>query len=214
MSEHLLNCEGLPCPQPVIRLKKLLDSSSPQKISIIVDNEPALENVSRFLTSNGYGLSSSREGAIWRVHAHKDETAGNCELMTEEELRAHTQNAKATVSQAPEESKTLVMIISPVFGSGDDILGTKLMKNFISTLPEMGTELWRIVLLNGGVALTVADSPVLKDLQALEKSGVSILVCGTCLDYFSLLEQKQVGQTTNMLDVVTSMQLADKVIRI
>ena len=48
--------------------------------------------------------------------------------------------------------------------------------------------------------------------QALEQSGVRLLVCGTCLNHFQLLEAKQVGETTNMLDIVTAMQLADKVI--
>jgi selenium metabolism protein YedF len=210
MPENILNCEGLPCPQPVIRLKKLLDNSSPQEITLIVDNDPALENVSRFLTANGYKLSSTKDGTLWHVSAHKDGSAS----VLEDKSREQPRDVSMATGGTQEESKTLVMIISPVFGSGDDTLGTKLMKNFISTLPEMGAELWRIILLNGGVALSVADSPVLKDLQALEKNGVSILVCGTCLDYFSLLDQKMVGQTTNMLDVVTSMQLADKVIRI
>jgi hypothetical protein len=53
-----------------------------------------------------------------------------------------------------------------------------------------------------------------EDLEELEAAGITILVCGTCLDYFNLLERKQVGQTTNMLDIVTAMQLADKVINI
>ena len=48
----------------------------------------------------------------------------------------------------------------------------------------------------------------------LETEGLTILVCGTCLDHFDLLARKQVGQTTNMLDIVTAMQLADKVINI
>jgi hypothetical protein len=39
-------------------------------------------------------------------------------------------------------------------------------------------------------------------------------VCGTCLNHFNLIERKQVGETTNMLDIVTAMQLADKVINI
>ena len=48
--------------------------------------------------------------------------------------------------------------------------------------------------------------------QEMEKEH--IMVCGTCLDHFQLLDQKKVGQTTNMLDIVTAMQLADKVINI
>ena len=78
----------------------------------------------------------------------------------------------------------------------------------------MGDELWRLVLVNNGVKLTIEDSPVLEDLMAYEKEGMTILVCGTCLTHFGLLEVKKVGVTTNMLDIVTSMQLADKVINI
>jgi len=55
---------------------------------------------------------------------------------------------------------------------------------------------------------------VLEDLKAYEAAGLKILVCGTCLDHFKLLEKKRVGETTNMLDIVTAMQLADQVINL
>jgi hypothetical protein len=55
---------------------------------------------------------------------------------------------------------------------------------------------------------------VLEVLKEYEKDGLHILVCGTCLTHFNLLDKKQVGETTNMLDIVTAMQLADKVINI
>jgi intracellular sulfur oxidation DsrE/DsrF family protein len=76
----------------------------------------------------------------------------------------------------------------------------------------MGSDLWRLVLVNNGVKLATAGAEVLADLQQLEESGVGVLVCGTCLTHFNLLEHKGVGQTTNMLDIVTAMQLADSVI--
>ena len=76
----------------------------------------------------------------------------------------------------------------------------------------MGPELWRLVFVNAGVKLTTADSEALPILRDLKKDGVKILVCGTCLTYFNLLDKKEVGETTNMLDIVTAMQLADKVI--
>ena len=65
-----------------------------------------------------------------------------------------------------------------------------------------------------GVKLTINGSPVLEDLVAYEKDGLTILVCGTCLTHFGLLEAKKIGETTNMLYIVTAMQLADKVINI
>jgi len=99
-------------------------------------------------------------------------------------------------------------------GSGDDVLGAGLMFNFLDTLNEMGDTLWRVVFLNSGIKLAIEGAKTLPAIQQLEAQGVSILVCGTCLTHFDLLDQKRVGETTNMLDIVTSMQLADKVISV
>lgn len=208
MSKVMLDCRTLPCPQPVIQIKQLLEKTPPGELEVLVDNEPALENVSRFLASRGYTAASAEQvPGVWRISgARKDGT--------EEESMPLDAPAPYAPRPSAEDARTLVMIISPLFGSGDDELGAKLMKNFIATLPEMGESLWRLVLLNGGVTLAIDDSPVIDDLRRLEEAGVSILVCGTCLEHFEVLARKAVGQTTNMLDVVTSMQLADKVVRV
>jgi selenium metabolism protein YedF len=86
------------------------------------------------------------------------------------------------------------------------------MLNFLRTLKEMEGSLWRLVFVNNGVKLTVEEAEALSVLQELESNKVSILVCGTCLNHFGLLEKKKVGETTNMLDIVTSLDVADKVI--
>jgi selenium metabolism protein YedF len=98
-------------------------------------------------------------------------------------------------------------------GFGDDDLGKKLMVAFLKTIREMGDDLWCLVFVNNGVKLTIDGSPVLSELLEYERDGLRILVCGTCLTHFNLLEAKKVGETTNMLDIVTSMQLADSVIQ-
>jgi hypothetical protein len=72
----------------------------------------------------------------------------------------------------------------------------------------------RLVFVNNGVKLAVGGSEVLASLQGYEAAGLRILVCGTCLTHFGLLEHRQVEETTTMLDIVTAMQLADKVIGI
>ena len=91
-------------------------------------------------------------------------------------------------------------------------MGTLLMSAFLQTLKEMGSSLWRLVFVNAGVQLTIEGAESLPVLKELEGEGVSIWVCGTCLNHFNLLEKKQCGETTNMLDIVTSLQVADKVI--
>jgi len=93
-------------------------------------------------------------------------------------------------------------------------LGRKLFLNFITTLKEMGPKLWRLVFVSNGVKLTIAGSEVLPILKEYETEGRHILVCGTGLTHFNLLDKKQVGKTTKILDLVTAMQLADKVINI
>jgi len=211
MYDAIVDCKGLPCPQPIIRLKGLLGESSPAAVLVIVDNEAAVENVCRFLSANGYAAEHTPDtetAGLWRVAAFRDATGpeGRPPAVAAAPRSSRTFNG--------EGARTLVMITSPVFGSGDDALGTSLMRNFLATLPEFGGDLWRLVLLNGGVRLAVKGSPVLNELRTLHDSGVDILSCGACLEFFGLIAEKAVGETTNMLDVVTSMQLADKVIRI
>ena len=94
------------------------------------------------------------------------------------------------------------------------MLGAGLMLNLLNTLNEMGEALWRLVFLNSGVKLTIEGAETLPAIQHLVAHGVSVLVCGTCLNHFNLLDRKRVGETTNMLDIVTSLQLADKVISV
>jgi selenium metabolism protein YedF len=110
------------------------------------------------------------------------------------------------------DQKIMVMCATDRMGFGDDELGRKLMVNYLRTLDEMGEDLWRLVFVNNGVKLTIDESEVVADLQKYENHGIKILVCGTCLTHFDLLDRKQVGITTNMLDIVTAMQNADKVI--
>lgn len=203
-----LDCKTLPCPQPIIRLRRLLAKTRPDHITVIVDNEAALENVNRFLTSAGYTVTHTADGDTWRIAADggQQDTAQNRPGWT-----AVPEPAARTASRSV--PGTLVLLPSPYIGTGDDVLGAGLMKNFLATLPELGESLWRIVLLNGGVRLATHGSPVLDELRALEKNGVSILVCGACLEHFGLLSQLAAGETTNMLDVVTSLQVAEKVLR-
>jgi selenium metabolism protein YedF len=115
-------------------------------------------------------------------------------------------------SASPFGEKTLVLLATDSLGKGNEDLGRIILINFIRTVKEMGSDLWRLVLLNSGVKLAVEGSEALPYLQELAHEGLGILVCGPCLKTFNLFEKKQVGEITNMLDIVTSMQLAEKII--
>lgn len=52
-----IDTSGLSCPEPVLQTKKAI-KNKPQTLEVLVDNEAALQNVSRFLENSGYKLSS------------------------------------------------------------------------------------------------------------------------------------------------------------
>lgn len=198
-----LDCRGLACPGPVLRCKDAIDSESPDIISATVDNEAAKENVARFLAAKKYQVEIAP-------------VAGGHVLTGARQGGASPADCPAPVSgeSLAAREQIVAFLTADAIGRGDDVLGQKLMANFLATLPELGESLWRIVMVNGAVRLAVAGSPVLDRLKAFEAAGVTILVCGTCLDFFGILDKKEVGQTTNMLDVVTSLQLATKVLQV
>ncbi len=208
MSDITLDCKGLPCPQPVLKSKDAIEESNPVKLIVTVDNDPARENVSRFLSVKGYEVTSeggNGEFTVTGIRTGDGADDGECEV-----CRVMSNQEVADL----DNQKVLVFIAADVIGSGDDELGGKLMYNFLATLKELGSDLWRIILVNGGVKLAVEGDPCLEELKKLEESGVSLLVCGTCLEFFGLTGQQGAGQVTNMLDVVTSFQLASKTIRV
>jgi len=194
-----IDARGLACPAPVLKTKEAIEKSRPKEITVIVDNNAAKQNVSRFLGSQGFSVVTKEEKSGIQIIG----------VLESEACLASDQIEEQKVIS----KKTLIMITSNRIGHGDDELGKRLMQNFINTLKEMDG-LWRIIFMNNGVKLTVSDSPVLSALRELQDKGIQILVCGTCLDYFGLLEKKEIGETTNMLDIVTSLQLADKIIHI
>ena len=195
-----IDARGLTCPAPVLQTRAGLEESNPGNVNVVVDNAAAQQNVQRFLESQGFETTLSQKGADYFVVGHCDPV----------------QSAAPETAVEPDkgDQKIMVMCATDRMGFGDDELGRKLMVNYLRTLEEMGEDLWRLVFVNNGVKLTIDGSEVVADLQKYENQGIKILVCGTCLTHFDLLERKQVGMTTNMLDIVTAMQNADKVINL
>jgi selenium metabolism protein YedF len=193
-----IDARGLACPAPVLQTKAAIENEQATSVRVTVDNAASAQNVTRFLQSRGFATETETIGTDLVIVGRG----------------GGGQGAAPAAAKSGEHTKIMVMVASDRMGHGDDELGAKLMISFIKTIAEMGEELWRLVFVNSGVKLTIDGSPVVDVLQNYEAGGLQILVCGTCLTHFDLLKRKQVGVTTNMLDIVTAMQLADKVINI
>ena len=71
----------------------------------------------------------------------------------------------------------------------------------------------RQLLYNSGVKLACEGSASLEDLTALQRAGVEVMSCGTCLAHFGLTERLAVGEVTNMYAIVEKQAAAATVIR-
>ena len=63
------------CPDPVLKTKELIEQEKPEKLIVIVDNEAARQNVTRFMEYQGFNVSASEEGTDFHVTGRAGEGA-------------------------------------------------------------------------------------------------------------------------------------------
>ncbi len=191
-----IDARGLACPQPVIETKKALEVITDGVVTILLNNLISKENVVKFATAHGCGVSVTNQDGDFLVKISKGAPT------TEQVI----------TSEGVEKSDTIYVINQETLGHGKAELGGVLMKGFTYTLLEVKPLPKAILFMNGGILLTIQNSPVLENLQRLEISGVEILSCGTCLDYYDVKDKLAIGTVTNMYTIVEMMAAASKVI--
>lgn len=196
-----VNAMGDNCPIPVIKTKKAMQAlTGPENIEVLVDNEIAVQNVSKMAAASGGKVTSEKLGEKeFRVLIQME---GAPELKEEEV----TCNMDA-------RGDTVVVISSDRMGEGNDELGKVLIKGFIFAVTQLDRLPKAMLFYNGGATLTCEGSDSLEDLKNLEAQGVEIMTCGTCLDYYGLKEKLAVGSVTNMYSIVETMEGAGKILR-
>lgn len=201
---------GLPCPQPVLNTRKVLDELFQEgcqefTLTVIVDNEAAKENVSRFAGSTGCQVTAeNRENGIYLLIQNPAEKGDHKESSLPEAAISCDYPGRMQAGQ------TIFLITSPTLGQGSEELGKMLMRSFMYSQQELESLPDKMLFFNSGVFLTTAGSPVLDELKQLKDRGVEILSCGTCLDYYQLQDKLEIGSVTNMYDTVENISLATK----
>jgi selenium metabolism protein YedF len=110
--------------------------------------------------------------------------------------------------------KTTIVIHAEAMGRGDDKLGKRLTGAFLRKLQIIEPKPDAIIFYNSGVKLTAEGSTVLDALHELERTGVELLACGTCIQFFELQDKIAVGHVSNMLEIATTLMESDKVVTI
>ena len=202
--DKIIDCKGMACPLPVVNAKKASEEmGAGDQLTVLVDNEIAVQNLTRFAEHKGFTVSAEKKG--------------------EKEYAVVMGISGAVAEEAKEESVAcvmdvrrkgmLVVLSANVMGTGDVKLGTSLMKAFVFALTKQDQLPDTILCYNTGAYLTCEGADTLEDLKSMEAEGVTILTCGTCLDHYGLKEKLAVGGVTNMYDIVERMENAAQIIK-
>lgn len=92
---------------------------------------------------------------------------------------------------------SVLLLGGNMMGQGDEKLGKVLMEKYLSALTE-GKAPAVILLVNKGVLLAVDGEPTVDYLNELIDQGTKVLACGTCLEYFNVIDKLKAGQVSNM----------------
>ena len=203
MATIQVDARGEACPIPVVKTKQALQElQGPGTVETLVDNEIAVQNLTKMADQKGFKVTSRKESEdCYRV------------LMTVEDQDSNENPEKCRCQPLPEQRRIVAVVSADHRGEGNDELGRALIKGFLFAMTMQEELPSTILFYNGGAHLTCQGSDSLEDLKSLQERGVEILTCGTCLDFYGLKDQLAVGSVTNMYDIVERQMKADLVIR-
>lgn len=198
-----VNAMGDACPIPVVKTKNAIkELGGKGQVETLVDNEIAVQNLEKMAVQKGYEVTSEKlSQGQYRV------------VMTIGEGEVTEDEPKAEAAPAAPITNKVVVISSSTMGRGDDTLGAVLIKGFIFALTQQDELPKTILFYNGGAKLTCEGSDALEDIKTLEREGVEILTCGTCLNHYGIADKLCVGGVTNMYVIAEKMSQAQLIIK-
>lgn len=202
--ERIIDCMGMACPLPVIHAKKAIESFTEDgTLIVLVDNDTAVQNLTRLGEHNGFTVTSTQSG----------DRAYSVTMQVKAGSAAASVPAESLSCAAPAKGGKVVVLSSNTMGVGDEKLGAKLMKAFVFALTKQDILPDKVICYNSGAFLTTEDADTIRDLTSLADAGVTVMTCGTCLDFYGIKDRLQVGIVSNMYDIVEAQLNAAAVIR-
>ena len=206
MEKKIVDARGLACPLPVVNAKKAAEElHAGDVLTVLVDNEIAVQNLQKFAKQKGFSAAGEKKAEKeFEVTIQVGEAAQTVAEEAEEEIVCAVDTRK---------NGMVIVLSANVMGTGDEKLGTNLMKAFVFAVTKQDILPETIVCYNTGAYLTCEGADTLEDLKALEAEGVNILTCGTCLDFYGIKDKLAVGAVTNMYEIVEMMEKAKNIVR-
>lgn len=196
---------GQPCPIPVVKAKQAIAQlpAGGGVIRVLVDNTLACENLGKMASGSGYG--------------HRAEPCADgtfAVTITVGEGPREPEGLPETAPSRPNGSGLVVAVGSDAMGKGSEELGKILIKGFVFSLSELPVPPRALLFFNSGIHLVTEGANTVEDLKKLAAKGVTILVCGTCVDYYGCKDRIAVGEITNMYGIVEAMNAAGQLLNL
>lgn len=222
----VVNAVGMECPIPVAKTREAIRQlNGPGIVETIVDNETAVQNLEKMAVQMHYGVRTEQlDEDSWRVVISVREQAPEKQAKEKapeqpdesrdiEEIREDLDDIDA-LERRSRKKKIVVQITADLIGGRqDEDLGEQMMKSFIHAfllqpvLPDV------MIFYKRGTFLTCEGSSVLDDLRTLEARSVKILTSGTCLGYYRMNGQLQVGRDADIPEITGELMSADLIVR-
>jgi len=103
----------------------------------------------------------------------------------------------------------VVLIGSETLGNGDEQLGRLLMGNMLRIMGEKPELPKYVILWNSGVKIATPRSAAVVHLKDLADKGVTVISCGTCVEFFDLASEMTVGEVDGMSRILDILQSHD-----
>jgi selenium metabolism protein YedF len=202
---RIIDTKGQLCPEPLIAAKRALrETSAGESFILLTDNQTSFDNLNRFLKDNKADSRVSESEGVWTLTITRSEG----------ELAQNKPEEYCTPEISHFEKGNFVVVISSEkMGEGDDQLGRLLISNFIKALKDLDKLPQKIVFYNSGVKLATKTSPVIEHLRDLEKMGVELMLCSTCVSHYALESETGAGILSNMFTIAGVMTSAGTIIK-
>ena len=158
-----VNGMGKTCPIPLIETKKAIKAlTSQDTVEVMVDNNMAVKNITRFASDNGYPVTTEKiSDKEFKLTIEVKKIKSEKEQNMSEEC--------CTCGGKDNTGNIVVAIGSEKMGCGDEKLGKNLMKAFIYSVSQAEVHPKTMLFFNGGAHLTCEGSLSLEDLNNLKE---------------------------------------------
>ena len=202
---RIVDTKGQLCPAPIIAAKKVLkEIVTGDSFTILTDNQTSYNNLSRFFKDNNAQFIVTESGGTW--------------TMTVTKIKGRVEITDAEAYCKPEiphfnKGNFIIAFSSDKMGDGDEKLGYLLLANFVKAIRDLDDLPSKMVFYNRGVFMGSDESFIIEHLRELEKMGVELFLCGTCIKHYFLEDKIKIGSVSNMFEIAQIMASASSVIK-